>query len=109
MVPVVIAVDAATQSAEQSVIPQEAEQTAGDQSGPPLAELSPKDQSTIAIQTDNDPIRSQLLLAQQGQLPLAKDGFATCQAITSSLERVNKTARGGYIRRAQQELFEVSV
>lgn len=95
-----------------------------------VAELPPSKYMTSAMQTDGHPNRclaepvalvqvttasqtedegnQQLLLAQQGRLPLTKANSRICQHVASLINRATKKARDGLVLSAERELCLVS-
>ncbi|KAL3144000.1 hypothetical protein ABBQ32_003808 [Trebouxia sp. C0010 RCD-2024] len=59
--------------------------------------------TSAAVQTDRQG-EQQVVVAQQGRLPLSKDHLKTCKAITSLLQKATQKARDGYVARAEQDV-----
>lgn len=62
--------------------------------------------TSAAVQTDRQG-EQQVVVAQQGRLPLSKDHLKTCKAITSLLQKATQKARDGYVARAEQDVCTV--
>ena len=63
-------------------------------------------QVTKAVQTEGEADK-QLLLAQQGRLPLTKASFRTCQEVASLIHSAAMKARDGNVLAAERELCQV--